>query len=124
MFFSNCGSELPETGNCPSCGKPRPSLDVQSPPGITRGCLGAAVGWMVAAPLGAFIGYGIGYVPNNDFGGLFGLFWGLVFGVIGSFVGPIVGSVVAIHLAARKAAESKDTEPKQVAASVEQKERP
>jgi hypothetical protein len=82
--------------------------------------------------LGAAIGYVIGYVigyaghPYYDTGlkTLEGIGAALLFGVLGSFVGPIVGSVVAIHLAARKAAESKDTEPKQVAASVEQKERP
>jgi hypothetical protein len=133
MFCSNCGSELPETGNCPSCGKPRPSLGVQSPsppgrtPGIASGCLGAGVGWLVAAPLGAFIGYMIGYAghPYYDTGfkTMEAIASALLFGVIGSFVGPIVGSVVAIHLTARKAAESKDTEPKQEAAGVEKEER-
>jgi hypothetical protein len=134
MFCSNCGSELPETGNCPSCGKPRPSLDVQSPslpghtPGITGGCLGAAVGWLVAAPLGASIGYVIGYTntpSSNDPGyrPMAGVFGALLFGVIGSFVGPIVGSVVGIHSATRKAAECKDCEPRQEAAGVEQEER-
>lgn len=79
MFCPRCGTELPEAGDCPSCGQARPTLDAPPTPQVTvpgtdrANAIGCGLGSLA---IGVLVGIGvsilicIGYL--NEIGNAFG----------------------------------------------------
>jgi hypothetical protein len=83
VFCPRCGLKLPETGDCPACGQPRPILDgpqrsVANPDTGPSGALGCGLGGVA---LGILVGIGVGIlicmgILSNFLGGFREIFGG------------------------------------------------
>ncbi len=80
MFCPRCGTQLPEAGDCPSCGQARPTLDAPPTPPVTGpgpdpanaigcGLGGVAIGILVGIGVGILICIGYIYSVLNAFRG-------------------------------------------------------